>query len=90
MAKEVMDKIWEKPSSPKEMIEASGMSQVSDEDQIREWAKEALAQNPNAAEDLKNGNFKAIGPIMGMVMKKSKGKANPKVTSSIIKKLIST
>ncbi len=88
IAKQVMDKIWEKPTSPKELIEASGMNQVSDEDQIREWAKEALAQNPNAAEDLKNGNFKAIGPIMGMVMKKSKGKANPKITSSIIKELI--
>ena len=36
----------------------------------------------------KNGNEKAIGPIMGMIMEKSKGKTNPKLTSSIIKDLI--
>ncbi|MCG2725997.1 MAG: Asp-tRNA(Asn)/Glu-tRNA(Gln) amidotransferase subunit GatB [Elusimicrobia bacterium] len=88
ISKQVMDKIWEKPSSPKELIETSGMSQVSDENQIREWAKEALSKNPKAIEDFKNGNEKAIGPIMGMIMKKSKGKANPKITNSIIKALI--
>ncbi|MCK5357129.1 MAG: Asp-tRNA(Asn)/Glu-tRNA(Gln) amidotransferase GatCAB subunit B, partial [Elusimicrobiales bacterium] len=88
ISKQVLDKIWEKPSSPKEMIETSGMSQVSDENQIREWAKEALNKNPKAIEDFKSGNEKAIGPIMGMIMKKSKGKANPKVASSIIKDLI--
>ena len=88
ISKQVLDKIWEKPTSPKELIEASEMSQVSDENQIREWAKEALDKNPKAIEDFKSGNEKAIGPIMGMIMKKSKGKANPKITSSIIKELI--
>ncbi len=88
ISKQVLDKIWEKPKSPKEIIEASGMSQVSDENQIRQWAKEALDKNPKAIEDFKSGNEKAIGPVMGMIMKKSKGKANPKLTSSIIKDLI--
>ena len=87
-AKQVLDKIWKKPLSPKELIETSGMSQVSDENQIRQWAKEALSASPKAIEDFKNGNEKAIGPIMAMIMKKSNGKANPKATSSIIKDLI--
>ncbi|MBU2530335.1 MAG: hypothetical protein KKD35_04780, partial [Elusimicrobia bacterium] len=43
---------------------------------------------PKAAEDFKSGNEKALRPIMGMIMEKSKGKANPKATSSIIKDLI--
>ncbi|MBU2530140.1 MAG: Asp-tRNA(Asn)/Glu-tRNA(Gln) amidotransferase subunit GatB, partial [Elusimicrobia bacterium] len=46
ISKQVLDKIWEKPSSPKDLIEASGMSQVFDESQIRKWAKEALEKNP--------------------------------------------
>ncbi|MEA3306416.1 MAG: Asp-tRNA(Asn)/Glu-tRNA(Gln) amidotransferase subunit GatB [Elusimicrobiota bacterium] len=88
ISKEVLDKIWEKPLSPKKIIETSGMIQISDKTQIHKWAKEAMHENPKALEDFKSGNEKAIGPIMAIIMKKSNGKANPKVASSIIKKLI--
>jgi aspartyl-tRNA(Asn)/glutamyl-tRNA(Gln) amidotransferase subunit B len=88
ISKQVLDKIWEEPRSPKKLIESAGLNQVSNENQIREWAKEALIKNPKAIEDFKSGNKKAIGPIIAMIMKKSNGKANPKITNSIIKDLI--
>jgi len=74
--------------SAKEIVEASGLSQVSDEGQIEVWAKEAVSENPVAAEDYRKGNEKAIGALVGVMMRKSKGKANPAVANSILKKIL--
>jgi aspartyl-tRNA(Asn)/glutamyl-tRNA(Gln) amidotransferase subunit B len=45
-----------------------------------------LSENLKAAEDIKNGELKAIGFLVGQVMKASKGKANPSVVTALIKK----
>ena len=89
MAKEVFLKMWETEAHPQEIVSQGNMSQVSDQNQLESWAKEAIASNPSAAKDLKNGKEKAIGALVGFVMKKSKGKANPAVLNKIIKKLVS-
>lgn len=89
IAKEVMDKLWKEPSkSPKEIIESSGMFQISDEKQIEQWVKEAIREKPEAAEDFKKGNEKALSALIGLVMKKSKGKANPQLTHSVLNELL--
>ncbi|HUT86218.1 MAG TPA: hypothetical protein VMW66_05225, partial [Elusimicrobiales bacterium] len=82
-------KMWETEAHPQEIVSQGNMSQVSDQNQLESWAKEAIASNPSAAKDLKNGKEKAIGALVGFVMKKSKGKANPAVLNKIIKKLVS-
>jgi aspartyl-tRNA(Asn)/glutamyl-tRNA(Gln) amidotransferase subunit B len=60
--------------------------QVSDEGEIDKIVAEVLAENEKAAEDVKKGEMKAIGFLVGQVMKKSQGKANPSLAQSLIKK----
>ena len=88
MAKEIFVKAFESGKSVKELVESSGASQISDESALEAWAKEALAANPKAAADVKAGNGKAIGALVGAVMRMSKGKANPAVLNKIFMKLI--
>lgn len=88
MAKEIFVKAFESGKSVKELVESSGASQISDEAALEAWAKEALAANPKAAADVKAGNGKAIGALVGAVMRMSKGKANPAVLNKIFMKLI--
>lgn len=88
MAKEVLDKMWTIKKSAKEIVASSDMTQISDETLLEKWVKEAIAANPKATHDIKNGKDKAIGALVGFVMKKSKGKANPAALNKIIKELI--
>lgn len=64
------------------------MVQVSDEGQLEEWAKAAIEANPKAVADYKKGNKAAIGALVGGVMKASKGKANPRLISQLLAKLL--
>ena len=86
--REVFDKIWANGGSPKAIVEASGMVQVSDEGQLEAWAQEAIAAAPKAVADYKKGNKAAIGALVGAVMRKSKGKANPALLSKTLARLL--
>jgi len=87
-AKTVFAASWETGKDPEILLGELGLAQVNDAAQIEAWAKEAIAASPAAVDDFKKGNIKALGPIVGMMMKKSKGKANPKLANEIIKKLL--
>ena len=50
--------------------------------------KEVLSQNPQSIDDLKNGKDRAFGFLVGQVMKQSKGKANPQIVNTLLKKEI--
>lgn len=65
--------------------ETKGYIQVSDEGEIARIVEEVLRENAKAAEDVKNGEMKAIGFLVGQVMKQSKGKANPQLAQKLIK-----
>ena len=88
MAKEIFVKAFDSGKSVKELVESSGASQISDEAALEDWAKQALAANPKAAAEVKAGNAKAIGALIGPVMRMSKGKANPALLNKIFMKLI--
>ncbi len=87
-AREVFEEIYKNGGSPAQIVEARGMVQVSDEGQLEEWAKAAIAANPKAVADYQKGNKAAIGALVGGVMKLSKGKANPRVISQLLAKLL--
>ncbi len=87
-AREVFEEIYKNGGSPAEIVEKRGMVQVSDEGQLEEWAKAAIAANPKAVADYQKGNKAAIGALVGGVMKLSKGKANPRVISQLLAKLL--
>lgn len=62
-----------------------GLIQVSDEGAIVKIVDQVLADNPKAAEDVKNGEMKAIGFLVGQVMKHSQGRANPQMAQQLIR-----
>jgi aspartyl-tRNA(Asn)/glutamyl-tRNA(Gln) amidotransferase subunit B len=76
----------EAPEDVEKIANDKGYIQVSDEGEIAAIVEQVLRDNPKAAEDVKNGEMKAIGFIVGQVMKASKGKANPQLAQELIKK----
>lgn len=87
-AREVFEEIYKNGGDPAEIVAARGMVQVSDEGQLEAWAKAAMDANPKAVADYQKGNKAAIGALVGGVMKLSKGKANPKIISQLLSKLL--
>jgi aspartyl-tRNA(Asn)/glutamyl-tRNA(Gln) amidotransferase subunit B len=71
---------------PLKIAERLNLLQVSDEAEIEKIVAQVLGENQKAAEDVKKGEMKAIGFLVGQVMAKSKGKANPGLAQQIIKK----
>lgn len=85
-AKEVLVEMLKTSNDPEEIAKEKNLLQVSDESEIAKIVEEILADNKKAAEDVKNGEMKAIGFLVGQVMKKSQGKANPQLAQELIKK----
>ena len=74
--------------SPNKFIKDENMVQISDENTITAWIEEILETNPQVIEDYKNGLNKSMGFVVGQVMKKSKGQANPQITSQLVKTIL--
>lgn len=89
IAKKVFKEMLESGKPPKTIVEEQGLVQVSDEGQIRQWVDNAIANNPQSVQDFKNGKEKAIGFLVGQVMKEAKGKANPGLVNQMIRDSLS-
>jgi aspartyl-tRNA(Asn)/glutamyl-tRNA(Gln) amidotransferase subunit B len=85
-AKDVFYEMISNSSDPEDIAVELNLVQVSDEGAIAEIVKKVLADNAKAAEDVKNGETKAIGFLVGQVMKESKGQANPELAKQLISK----
>ena len=85
-AKTVFEEMNKSKDKPQKIAQRLKLVQVSDEGMIEKIVAEVLAENPKAAEDVKSGNMKTIGFLVGQVMAKSKGQANPEVAQKLIKK----
>ena len=75
-----------KPEKIEDYAQENGYIQVSNEAEIAKIVEAVIKENLQAAEDVKKGEMKAIGFLVGQVMKKSKGQANPQLTQVLIKK----
>lgn len=86
-AKEVFVELLSSERSPREIATDKNLIQVSDMDAIAAIVDEVLAEpaSAKAIEDIKNGNDKVIGFLVGQVMKKSQGKANPALAQKLIR-----
>ena len=82
-AKEVFEDVLE-GKDPKEVAAAKGMKQVSDTSAILALINQVLDENPQSIADFKNGKSRAVGFLVGQVMKKSKGQANPAMTNQLL------
>ncbi|WP_435620002.1 Asp-tRNA(Asn)/Glu-tRNA(Gln) amidotransferase subunit GatB [Thermoanaerobacterium thermosulfurigenes] len=84
IAKTVFEEMFATGKNPEEVVEEKGLKQLSNEDEIREIALKVIEDNPKSVEDYKNGKDKAIGFLVGQIMKATKGKANPQLANKIL------
>jgi aspartyl-tRNA(Asn)/glutamyl-tRNA(Gln) amidotransferase subunit B len=75
-AKQVLDVLVAQGGDPQAIVEAEGLGALGGGDELGEVVERALAADPDAAAKLKAGNMKAIGPIVGFVMRETKGRAD--------------
>jgi aspartyl-tRNA(Asn)/glutamyl-tRNA(Gln) amidotransferase subunit B len=76
------------PFDVKEYVKKEGLEVVSDSGEIEKLCKEAIKEAPQAVSEYKAGKEKALNFIVGIVMRKTKGKASPKEVNEILRKLL--
>jgi aspartyl-tRNA(Asn)/glutamyl-tRNA(Gln) amidotransferase subunit B len=85
VAKEVFEKaVFSDDLDPVKYVADNNLSTKADSGQLLEVVKKAIEANPKAVEDVKNGKQKAIGAIVGFVMKEMKGKCDPGEVNKLI------
>jgi aspartyl-tRNA(Asn)/glutamyl-tRNA(Gln) amidotransferase subunit B len=90
-AREVLTKLVEEGGDPRLIVEREGLGALSaDEDgQLAKLVDEAIASDRGAAEQVRAGNMRAIGPLVGYVMRETKGRANGKEITQLIRERLS-
>ncbi len=85
IAKDLFEIVWTEGGDPKAIVEAKGMSQVTDVSAIEKLVEEVIAKNPDKVAQAKV-NEKLVGWFVGQVMKASGGKANPQAVNESLKR----
>ena len=83
-AKEILYLLLKEDKDPEALARDNNLLQVSDSGEIEKIVDAVIASNESAAQDIRNGETKAIGFLVGQVMKASKGQANPSVVSKLL------
>lgn len=89
IAKKVFVTMLKSGKAPQTIVEEQGLVQISDEGAIKAIVEQVIAKHPQSVEDIKAGKDRAIGFLVGQVMKETKGKANPAMVNKLIKESIS-
>lgn len=84
IAKKVLTELVEKGGDANNIVKAKGLVQISDDATLRELVTNSLDNNPQSIEDFKNGKDRAIGFLVGQIMKATKGQANPPMLNKIL------
>ena len=90
IAKSVLPEVFETGKSPRQIVEEKGLAQISDSSAIEAIIDQVIVDNPGSAQDYRDGKKKAIGFLVGQVMRTTKGKANPQMVNQILKQKLET
>jgi aspartyl-tRNA(Asn)/glutamyl-tRNA(Gln) amidotransferase subunit B len=88
LGKELFEEVINTKKRPSEIVKEKKMVQISDIDELEKVVKGVIEAYPDEALRFKNGELKLMGFFVGIVMKETKGKANPKVVNELIKKML--
>lgn len=88
IAKKVFKELVEKGGSAEKIVKDQGLVQISDEGALLTVIAEVLDANPQSIDDFKNGKEKAIGFLVGQIMKATKGQANPPLVNKLLQQEI--
>jgi aspartyl-tRNA(Asn)/glutamyl-tRNA(Gln) amidotransferase subunit B len=83
-ARQVLDTLIAQGGEPAAIVEAEGLAAMDGGDELAAIVAAALEANPDAAQRVREGNEKAIGPIVGHVMKETRGRADGTEVSRLI------
>ncbi len=86
IAKEVFEAMWTEGRGADEIIEARGLTQITDISAIERAVDEVMANNPQQLADYRGGKDKLFGFFVGQVMKATQGKANPAQLNELLKR----
>ncbi|MGI6553307.1 MAG: Asp-tRNA(Asn)/Glu-tRNA(Gln) amidotransferase subunit GatB [Bacillota bacterium] len=86
IGKQVFEEMFDTGKNPGEIVRARGLTQISDVRQLEAIVDRVLAENPQTIQDYRNGKDKALGYLVGQVMKATKGQANPSLVNQILLK----
>ncbi len=86
MAKEVLAEMVETGKTVETVVAEKGLMQESDETVLDGWVREVIAAFPKQTESYKGGKKQLLGFFVGETVKKSGGKANPKLVAALVKK----
>jgi len=88
VGKKVLVAVFEENVDPNEYIEKHSLAMVSDTGLLESAIKEVLAENPKSVEEFKGGSQKVFGFLVGQVMKKTAGKADPRTVNELLRKTL--
>ena len=88
IAKSVLDDAFETGKMPKQIVEEKGLSQITDTSEIEAIVLQVIEENPGPAQDYRDGTKKAIGFLVGQVMRATRGKANPQLVNQILARVL--
>ena len=84
IAKTVFKEMVETGKEPAKIVEEQGLVQISDEGELKRMVDEVLAAHPQVIDDYRAGNDRAVGFLVGQMMKLTKGKANPGLVNKLL------
>lgn len=84
-AKQVFGNLFEAGGSPAEMVKELGLAQISDEDEIGGVVEEVIGEHPDAVESFRKGKEQALKFLVGQVMRKTRGRANPQLVNEVLR-----
>lgn len=84
IAKTVFKELVENGGDPETIVKEKGLVQISDEGALLKVVDEAINNNPQSVEDFKAGKQKAVGFLVGQIMKATKGQANPQMVNKLL------
>ncbi len=85
IAKTVFEEMFVTGNHPEKIVREKGLVQITDEGAIATVVEEVMAKNPKVVEDYRAGKEKALGFLVGQVMKATRGKANPEIVNRLFK-----
>ena len=89
IAKDILNQLKEGNFSVDDLIEDQGLQQITDEDQIKSVVHEVIEENHEQKKQYLSGKEQVLGFLIGKVMQKTKGKANPKLVNDLMKEELS-
>ena len=84
IAKDVLSAMWTSADAPEQIVKDKGLVQITDTKALEAIVQAVIEANPKPVADYRGGNKKAIGALVGQIMKQTKGKANPALVNQLL------